>query len=334
MVLPLIGGMLGAGLAGAGMLGSMGALTAGALGSGLGSLAQGDSLDKAIATGLGSFIGGNMLGGIMGPVSAKLGGAGPALSGATNLSAMSQGVPAFEAAARGSMPSIMSSALSPTALGAGAAGLLSSMATQTPDNFKSEIKKSDIPQAEPANRVAKFPSANYMPGFDPEFNYFKNFKGGGIADLMEMQEGGEMASEPNDKEIIADAVEAIKGIEPNPEAALARFVSKYGEEALRELVDKVMAGEFDANSGITEGMLNGVGDGMDDMIPANLEGEQDVVLSDGEFIVPADVVSGIGNGSSDAGSEALYDMMDRVRMMRTGTKEQPDQVPLERMMPA
>tara|TARA_R100000329_G_scaffold35211_1_gene33054 strand:+ start:700 stop:1665 length:966 start_codon:yes stop_codon:yes gene_type:complete len=321
MVLPLIGGMLGAGLAGAGMLGGN-ALVAGALGSGLGSLAQGDSMDKAIATGLGSFIGGPMLSKVMGPASGAL----------ANATGASQ---AINAAAQfgGNLP-ILAGAITPAALGAGAAGLLSSMATQTPDNFKSEIKKSDIPQAEPANRVAKFPSANYMPGFDPEFNYFKNFKGGGIADLMEMQEGGEMAIEPNDKEIIADAVEAIKGIEPNPEAALARFVSKYGEEALRELVDKVMAGEFDANSGITEGMLNGVGDGMDDMIPANLEGEQDVVLSDGEFIVPADVVSGIGNGSSDAGSEALYDMMDRVRMMRTGTKEQPDQVPLERMMPA
>ena len=313
--------MLGAGLAGAGMLGGN-ALVAGALGSGLGSLAQGDSMDKAIATGLGSFIGGPMLSKVMGPASGAL----------ANATGASQ---AINAAAQfgGNLP-ILAGAITPAALGAGAAGLLSSMATQTPDNFKSEIKKSDIPQAEPANRVAKFPSANYMPGFDPEFNYFKNFKGGGIADLMEMQEGGEMAIEPNDKEIIADAVEAIKGIEPNPEAALARFVSKYGEEALRELVDKVMAGEFDANSGITEGMLNGVGDGMDDMIPANLEGEQDVVLSDGEFIVPADVVSGIGNGSSDAGSEALYDMMDRVRMMRTGTKEQPDQVPLERMMPA
>ena len=51
---------------------------------------------------------------------------------------------------------------------------------------------------------------------------------------------------------------------------------------------------------------------MDDMVPATLEGEQDVVLSDGEFIVPADVVCGLGNGSSDAGSEALYEMMDRV----------------------
>ena len=143
-----------------------------------------------------------------------------------------------------------------------------------------------------------------------------------------------MAGEPNDKELIADAVEAIKGIDPNPQVALAKFVARYGEDALRDLVKKVNDGEFDTNKGVSEGMLNGVGDGMDDMIPATMEGQQDVVLSDGEFIVPADVVSGLGNGSSDAGSEALYDMMDRVRMMRTGKKEQPKQVPLGNMMPA
>ena len=73
---------------------------------------------------------------------------------------------------------------------------------------------------------------------------------------------------------------------------------------------------------------------MDDLIPAKLEGEDDVVLSNDEFIVPADVVSGLGNGSSDAGSKALYDMMDRVREMRTGKKEQPKQVPQGDMLPA
>ena len=54
---------------------------------------------------------------------------------------------------------------------------------------------------------------------------------------------------------------------------------------------------------VCQGAANGVGDGMDDMIPATMEGQQDVVLSDGEFIVPADVVSGLGNGSSDTGSK-------------------------------
>ena len=58
------------------------------------------------------------------------------------------------------------------------------------------------------------------------------------------------------------------------------------------------------------------------------------LLSDGEFIVPADVVSGLGNGSTDAGSQRLYDMMDRVRELRTGMTEQPDYIAAEEMMPA
>ena len=50
-------------------------------------------------------------------------------------------------------------------------------------------------------------------------------------------------------------------------------------------------------------------------------------------MVPADVVSGIGNGSSDAGAKALYDMMDRVRTARTGMTDQPPDVPQEEMLP-
>jgi hypothetical protein len=59
-----------------------------------------------------------------------------------------------------------------------------------------------------------------------------------------------------------------------------------------------------------------------------------VLLSDGEFIVPADVVSGLGNGSSDAGARALEEMMSRVRTSRNGNPEQPPQVPQEEVMPA
>ena len=57
-------------------------------------------------------------------------------------------------------------------------------------------------------------------------------------------------------------------------------------------------------------------------------------LSEGEFVVPADVVSGIGNGSSDAGSNKLEDMMDRVRELRTGGTTQPPAIPDEMMLPA
>ncbi|QDP55859.1 MAG: hypothetical protein Tp1100SUR639781_72 [Prokaryotic dsDNA virus sp.] len=78
----------------------------------------------------------------------------------------------------------------------------------------------------------------------------------------------------------------------------------------------------------------GMGDGVSDEIPASLDGEQDVLLSENEFVVPADVVSGLGNGSSDAGAEQLYAMMDRVRKARTGTKKMGREINAERLMPA
>lgn len=77
-----------------------------------------------------------------------------------------------------------------------------------------------------------------------------------------------------------------------------------------------------------------VGDGMSDDIPATIDGSQPAALSDGEFVIPADVVSHLGNGSSDAGAQQLYSMMDRIRQARTGTKEQGKEINPTKMMPA
>jgi hypothetical protein len=82
------------------------------------------------------------------------------------------------------------------------------------------------------------------------------------------------------------------------------------------------------------GYLDGAGDGMSDSIPATIEGKQPARLADGEFVVPADVVSHIGNGSSKAGSKRLYAMMDKVRHARTGNKKQGKQIKPEKYMPA
>lgn len=68
--------------------------------------------------------------------------------------------------------------------------------------------------------------------------------------------------------------------------------------------------------------LGGATDGMADEIPATIEDTQPAALSDGEFVIPADVVSHLGNGNSDAGAKQLYYMMDRIRQARTGRKEQ------------
>ena len=82
------------------------------------------------------------------------------------------------------------------------------------------------------------------------------------------------------------------------------------------------------------GYLNGEGDGMSDGISALIDGEQEAALSDGEFVIPADVVSHIGNGSSEAGASALYNMMDKIRQARTGSTEQAPEIDAERYMPA
>ena len=80
--------------------------------------------------------------------------------------------------------------------------------------------------------------------------------------------------------------------------------------------------------------LQGPGDGMSDSIPGVIGGAQPARLADGEFVVPADVVSGIGNGSTDAGSRQLYAMMDKIREARTGRAKQAPEINPRRMMPA
>jgi hypothetical protein len=81
-------------------------------------------------------------------------------------------------------------------------------------------------------------------------------------------------------------------------------------------------------------LLKGPGDGMSDNIPAQIGAKQPARLADGEFVVPADVVSHLGNGSTDAGAKQLYKMMDRIRSARTGKKKQAPEVNPSKAMPA
>jgi hypothetical protein len=79
---------------------------------------------------------------------------------------------------------------------------------------------------------------------------------------------------------------------------------------------------------------SGRSDGMSDSMPATINGTQPARLTDGEFVIPADVVSHLGNGSSKAGAKKLHVMMDRIRKARTGKKKQAPEVKAERFMPA
>jgi hypothetical protein len=124
------------------------------------------------------------------------------------------------------------------------------------------------------------------------------------------------------------------------------------EKMMRELAERLyrenpygyaMGGEVDPvafeGGGMTAPinqprMLAGGGDGMSDSIPATIDGTQPARLADGEFVIPADVVADIGNGSSSAGAKRLYGMMDRVRTARHGTTKQPPEIKMNRLMPA
>ena len=137
----------------------------------------------------------------------------------------------------------------------------------------------------------------YRPGVDPEFDYgnstpysYEDIVGYRDNSVLPYAEGGEVEA-PNEKTEIVEAIKAIKGMHEQPEIALGKFLAKYGEEALRNLVDSVESGELDDTverfaSG-ERGMVKGPGDGSgkDDKVPATIDGEQDLLLTDGEFVM-------------------------------------------------
>jgi hypothetical protein len=112
--------------------------------------------------------------------------------------------------------------------------------------------------------------------------------------------------------IINEAKAALLGEHPRPADALSRLQDTFGEGAVDLLRDR-----------LTGGRVRGAGGGMDDLVPGTIEGRQKVRLADGEFVIPADVVSGLGDGSTDQGVRKLHGLMRDVRKERTGKTSQP-----------
>jgi hypothetical protein len=162
---------------------------------------------------------------------------------------------------------------------------------------------SKYPEQFPSNpRRWNAPSADYQPGYSPEYRYFAK---GGLADLRE----GNQETTAN---LMNEAKAALLGEHPKPQEAIDRFRNVMGDDAFMALKDR-----------ITGGRIKGAGGGLDDLVPGTIEGRQKVRLADGEFIFPADVVSAIGDGSTDAGARRLHEMMDGIRKQKTGSTKQP-----------
>jgi len=330
----------------------MPAFMAGALGSGIGSLLQGgsskDALQSAALGGIGSYLGGkiggltggeNIAGGTMpsfgstSDVTSSLSPFGPGMD-----SALHTQLPPNIAGTQGIGSKLMEGLTRPEAIGTGLAASLAPM----PEYRQEEEEEKEYPRGMPIPNTSIFPEMGYDAGKMGEFNYRipKNYAEGGELEMemspMDMGLGGMTEDGMNDKELISSAIDVIQGEINDPEqqkVILGQFVAQFGQEALQDLVKRVESGDIPASPQEGDGMIKGAGDGMSDMVPATMEGEQDVLLSDGEFVVPADVVSGIGNGSSDAGANKLEDMMNRVRELRTGGRTQPPAIPDEMMLP-
>ena len=179
-----------------------------------------------------------------------------------------------------------------------------SVPSSTP--VKSGTKKADDPIKLPPRRV----------------------KGKGFA------EGGEVDLPADQGSRIIDlTIAAVMGQLPEDqaEAVINRFVDEFGSEAFSILRKQVLQGGIPGAQ--TEGKINGNGGGMDDKVPGMIGDQQPVAVSPGEFIVPADVVSGLGDGSTDAGVQELHGMMDKVRSERTGMRQQPNPINKSKVMP-
>lgn len=185
----------------------------------------------------------------------------------------------------------------------------------------------------------KYDPSRYVPGtVTPPTPYkpvYKDYRmaGGGVVELMSNE----------------NAIGANTGY-PMADISKGAYATPYQQPISRNVLTGAtdtgvnpMTGEMQfAGGGIADlggysdggRMLKGPGDGMSDNIPATIAGKQPARLANEEFVIPADVVSHLGNGSSEAGAKQLYKMMDRVRQARTGKKAQGRQINAAKMMPA
>ena len=144
------------------------------------------------------------------------------------------------------------------------------------------------------------------------------FQAGGMTGILE---------DPITQEVIA----FILG-DTNNESALNMFIDKYGPEVFQELRRAVL--QSVVPNAQVEGQIQGTNQGgMADDIDGMIGNKQPVAVSQDEFIVPADVVSSLGDGSSDAGADKLYRMMDRVRQAKYGGKTQPSEIKDSEVLP-
>jgi hypothetical protein len=205
------------------------------------------------------------------------------------------------------------------------------------------VKKSDLP-----------PVQGMKKGGKTSRNIYSDDSGPGPYNDKGMPSSGQYDTEINES---ADPFAGLgASVDKMSPAMLSQLIKGAKNPALQAAAQKEMASrEYSPNAYIETAaqgglmglassneyaaggrLLQGPGDGMSDSIPAVIKGDkpQRAALAQGEFVLPADVVSHLGNGSTDAGSKRLYAMMDKIRHARTGSKKQGRQINPDQFMPA
>lgn len=166
---------------------------------------------------------------------------------------------------------------------------------------------------------------------------FQDFNFGQGFGRMAFQEGGQVPPDANMEMMMAETaqpemageydrliqmtMQAILGQVESPDEVIQMFIDEFGVDAFRQLREAVLKQQVP--NAQTEGMVDGNGGGMDDQVMGMIGNQRPVAVSPGEYIVPADVVSGLGDGSSKSGADILDELNRAVRMARTGTTQQP-----------
>lgn len=186
---------------------------------------------------------------------------------------------------------------------------------------------------------AQGPPPGYLAGVSPEQNIAPIQKPIGWASpsgqFGSYAEGG-MIPEQQEAESVIDTLQQQMETGDVDPALLNRAIEIYGQDQLAEMlgVQNQPSEEMPSEGMAGGGLLRGPGKGMDDLIHGTIRGQQKVALAGGEYIVPADVTSMVGDGSSDAGGRAFDAMVARVRMMKTGTPAQAGKINHRAVMPA
>ena len=386
MALPLILGLLGSTL-GTGT--AIGALGAGALGSGLGRFLETGDFEEGLKTGATSFLGGKVLGSVLGGMGGKAADAAKNIAGtptyaeAANIdpTLFSSGVGKVGEASKyfgqsNLMGGLQAAATNPITLGQATIGQSMSRLPEPPK--EDEIPFENREAMAPPRLRRRQPPPGFRPGYMGEFDYgvapnynVRYMSSGGlnnpekadldndgqlssyerkrgeaieksiaeqgknIGGLAAMTQGMDMNADlgmtESEDEIMMNAINALTGKSENPDEDIQTFVQTFGMQALKILQMAIATGKIgDMKQGLP-GLIEGEGDGMSDSIDAELvekrgmEGgqKQPLKVANNEYVIAADVVSDIGNGSTDAGADKLDKLMKEVRKARHGTDKQP-----------